>query len=129
MSQEWKEIIVEDTNYLEETLNIPNVCLVKKMTPTGELIPSYITFNYWFNDDSVGLKAIPILEEEAMYDIYFKSTLVLKHTELDDIVNKLNKFHAVVQKDYAGNITKIELKKGSKKKGKGKKKCSDTDNI
>ena len=127
MTQDWYLKLAEDAKYLEHTLNLPNVCLVKKVQPTGDLVPSHTLFNYWFDDNSVNLKALPIPNEVGHYAIHFKDTVIIKDTELDDLLKKLSKINMITQKDCNGNIVRITFSVG-KQKGK-KKKCSDTDVI
>lgn len=127
MNQEWYLKLAEDAKYLEETLNLPNVCLVKRLQPTGEVLPEKILFNYWFGENSVNVKALPIINKVGNYSIQFKDTVIIKDTDVIGLLNKLSKINMITQKDCNGNVTSITFSTG-KKKGK-KKKCSDTDVI
>ena len=127
MNQEWYLKLAEDAKYLEETLNLPNVCLVKRLQQTGEVLPEKILFNYWFGENSVNVKALPIINKVGNYSIQFKDTIIIKDTDVIGLLNKLSKINMITQKDCNGNVTSIIFSTG-KKKGK-KKKCSDTDVI
>ena len=127
MSQEWYLKLAEDAKYLEETLNLPNVCLVKRLQQTGEVLPEKILFNYWFGENPVNVKALPIINKVGNYSIQFKDTVIIKDTDVIGLLNKLSKINMITQKDCNGNVTSITFSTG-KKKGK-KKKCSDIDVI
>lgn len=129
MTNEWYLKLAEDAKYLEETLNLPNVCLVKKVQPTGELVPSHILFSYWFDDNSVNIKAIPIPDKVGYYTIQFKEILIIKSIKACDLLSKLNKINMIVQRDYNGNAMSITFSQDKKQKKGKKKKCSDIDVI
>lgn len=128
MTQSWYDIIAGDAKYLEEISELTNVCMVKKVNHDKKVVPSHIVFNFWFDDNSISLKAMPIPEKEGYYNIQFKDIIIIKETRLCDIVNTLNKYEIEVTRDYSGNINNIRFSKRHKKKGK-KNKCLDIDDI
>lgn len=104
--EQLKEIMTNDLKVLE-SLELTNLCLVKKIDEDGILSPSHIVFNYWFDCTFITLKATR--NDDGTYNIGFKDNIFIKKVKPENFINKLDKYDAKVQQTYNGQVQEVQF--------------------